>query len=279
MAILEWQLEELQQTLGAEHPHLLELRSIITGLGHLPPRTEQDPARSEERQREKEVLKRRLATLLAESAAVREFVKGNVLRYNGVAGDPRSLDRLDELLASQTYRLSFWQVAGDEINYRRFFDINELAAIRMEEPAVFEAAHRLVFRLVREGAVTGLRIDHPDGLFAPIHYLRDLQRRCFLERARLLRRENGATDEAPPEWADAVLAGFERRRVAEQDEIDRPTGGAREGRWIGQGLRRRWSAARRRAGADCWAPFTRCSAGPRPPARSRAPSTSSRKRS
>src|SRR5262249_39566438 len=90
--ILEWHLEDLQQTLGAEHPHLLELRSIITGLGHLPPRTEQDPARREERHREKEVLKRRLATLLAESAAVSTFVEGNVLRYNGVAGDPRSLD-------------------------------------------------------------------------------------------------------------------------------------------------------------------------------------------
>src|SRR5262249_37905780 len=213
------------------------------GLGHLPSRTEQDPVRVQERHREKEVLKRRLATLVGESPAVREFVDANVLRYNGVKGDPRSFDRLDELLAAQTYRLSFWQVAGDEINYRRFFDINELAAIRMEEPAVFEAAHRLVFRFVREGAVTGLRIDHPDGLFAPARYLRDLQRRCFLERARSL---EGAPASEQADWERAVLAEFDRR-VVEEEEAARQSGG-REGGWPGQGLRRRWAGARRARG-------------------------------
>ena len=245
VAILEWHLDELQHTLGAEHPQLVELRSIITGLGHLPSRTEQDPLRIEERQREKEVLKRRLATLVAESPAVREFVNGTVVRYNGVKGDPRSFDRLDELLAAQTYRLSFWQVAGDEINYRRFFDINELAAIRMEEPAVFEAAHRLVFRFVREGAVTGLRIDHPDGLFAPVRYLRDLQRRCFLERARALRSEESAPADERANWEQAVLIEFDRR-VAEQEQAARRTGKS-DGASNGKGLRRRWSAALRAA--------------------------------
>src|SRR5262245_4209419 len=244
VAILEWHIEELQQKLGAEHPQFVELRSIITGLGHLPSRTEQDPGRIEERHREKEVLKRRLATLVGESPAVREFVDANVARYNGIKGDARSFDRLDELLAAQTYRLSFWQVAGDEINYRRFFDINELAAIRMEEPTVFEEAHRLVFRFVREGAVTGLRIDHPDGLFAPARYLRDLERRCFLERARSL---EGAPASEQADWERAVLAEFDRR-VAEEEAAARQSGG-REGGWPGQGLRRRWSAARRaRAG-------------------------------
>src|SRR5205814_1977544 len=77
---------------------------------------------------------------------------------------------LDGLLDAQVYRLAFWRVAGEEINYRRFFDINELAAIRMEEPEVFAAAHRLLFRLVRDGIVTGLRIDHPDGLYRPAEY-------------------------------------------------------------------------------------------------------------
>ncbi len=62
--------------------------------------------------------------------------------FNGTAGDPRSFDRLDALLGEQVYRLAFWRVAGEEINYRRFFDINELAAIRMEVPEVFAAAHR-----------------------------------------------------------------------------------------------------------------------------------------
>ncbi|HSB40920.1 MAG TPA: malto-oligosyltrehalose synthase [Methylomirabilota bacterium] len=241
--ILGWRLDELELSLGAEHPHLTELRSILTALEHLPPQTERDPARLEERQREKEVAKRRLAALLAESPRLREFVDQTVQRYNGVKGQSRSFDRLDALLGEQAYRLSFWQVAGDEINYRRFFDINELAAIRMEEPAVFEGVHRLVFRLVREGAVTGLRIDHPDGLFAPIQYLRDLQRRCFLERARSLC--GPGTREAQGEAADwdrAVLTDFDRR-VAEQEaraRAGREGAGARSG-----GLRRPWSVARR----------------------------------
>ena len=202
--ILSLRLDELEQTLGAKDTHLLELRSIVTALGHLPQETEPDATRLAERQREKEIVKRRLAALVRDSASIRAFVDENVHRYNGVKGDARSFDQLDELIARQAYRPAFWQTAGDEINYRRFFDINELAAIRMEEPAVFAAAHRLVFRLVREGAVTGLRIDHPDGLFAPIRYLRDLQRRCFLERARYLRQAERGDMTEPAEWQAAV---------------------------------------------------------------------------
>src|SRR5439155_250449 len=81
-------------------------------------------------------------------------------------------------LNAQSYRLAFWRVAAEEINYRRFFDVNDLAAIRMELPEVFDAAHQLVVDLVRSGAVTGLRIDHPDGLYLPKEYLEALQRRC-----------------------------------------------------------------------------------------------------
>ena len=87
-------------------------------------------------------------------------------------GDPRSFDLLDELLEHQCYRLSYWRVAPDEINYRRFFDINDLAALSMEREDVFVAAHALVLRLVAEGKINGLRIDHPDGLYDPDEYFR-----------------------------------------------------------------------------------------------------------
>jgi (1->4)-alpha-D-glucan 1-alpha-D-glucosylmutase len=85
---------------------------------------------------------------------------------------------LDELLNAQSYRLAFWRVAAEEINYRRFFDINDLAAIRMELPEVFDATHELLLELVRQGAVTGLRIDHPDGLYLPQEYFEKLQAKC-----------------------------------------------------------------------------------------------------
>ena len=95
--------------------------------------------------------------------------------FNGERGRSESFDLLDALLNEQAYRLASWKVASEEINYRRFFDINELAAIRMEEEAVFQESHQLVLRLVREGAVRGCRIDHVDGLYDPGQYLRHLR--------------------------------------------------------------------------------------------------------
>lgn len=84
-------------------------------------------------------------------------------------------DLLDDLLNRQHYRLAWWRVASEEINYRRFFDITSLAALSMERPEVFEATHKLVFRLLSEGKIAGLRIDHPDGLKNPREYLHRLQ--------------------------------------------------------------------------------------------------------
>ncbi len=184
--VLRHRIEALGERLGTEHPHLLELQSILTALDHLPDQTETDPGRLAERFREKEIIKRRLATLVKESDEVRAFVEDNVRAFNGVPGDPRSFDLLDGLLSAQAYRLADWRVASDEINYRRFFDVNHLAAIRMELPEVFEVTHRLVLRLVGEGKVAGLRVDHPDGLYAPGEYFRRLQEGAIRETARRL---------------------------------------------------------------------------------------------
>ncbi|WP_447975295.1 malto-oligosyltrehalose synthase [Nitrospira sp. Kam-Ns4a] len=173
--ILSHRLDELLKASESEDPALEELQSILTALGHLPARGERDPRRVAERYREKAVVQRRLATLVDASPAVASFLQENLRLFNGVKGDPASFDLLDALLNDQAYRLAFWRVAAEEINYRRFFDINELGAIRMEDAAVFEAVHRLIFRLVREGAVTGLRIDHADGLYDPADYFQRLQ--------------------------------------------------------------------------------------------------------
>lgn len=95
---------------------------------------------------------------------------------NGTPGDPRSFDALHQLLAAQPYRLAYWRTASDEINYRRFFDINELVGLRMEVDDAFTASHALLGRLIRDGQVTGVRVDHPDGLFDPAAYFERLQR-------------------------------------------------------------------------------------------------------
>jgi (1->4)-alpha-D-glucan 1-alpha-D-glucosylmutase len=159
---------------SAEHRH--EFQSIMTALEHLPDRTETDPAKIEERMREKEIIKRRLVRRCDECAGMKKAIDDAMRKIEGEAGNPRSFDAFDALLSAQVYRLSFWRVAAEEINYRRFFDVNTLAAIRMELPEVFEATHRLVFDLIGRGAIQGLRIDHVDGLCFPGDYLRNLQR-------------------------------------------------------------------------------------------------------
>jgi (1->4)-alpha-D-glucan 1-alpha-D-glucosylmutase len=155
-----------------------ELQSILTALEYLPKRTETDPKRIAERIREKEIIKRRLERRCAEAPQVQQAIEKALARINGEPGDPRSFDPLDELLNAQSYRLAFWRVAAEEINYRRFFDVNDLAAIRVELPKVFDAVHRLLLELVQTRAVTGLRIDHPDGLYLPREYFEKIQQRC-----------------------------------------------------------------------------------------------------
>ncbi len=98
-----------------------------------------------------------------------------IAEFNGTPGDPRSFDRLHELLEAQAFRLSYWRTAAHEINYRRFFDVNSLAGLRVEDEHVFAAIHRLLATLLQEERVTGVRIDHPDGLFDPAKYFEMLQ--------------------------------------------------------------------------------------------------------
>jgi len=174
--ILEIALEKLAPFKHADF--FAEFQSIITALEYLPRRTETDPERIAERAREKEIIKRRLERRCQEASQVQAAVIQAVEQINGKPGDPRSFDALDSLLNDQSYRLAFWRVAAEEINYRRFFDVNDLAAIRMELPEVFDATHQLLLELIAAGAVTGVRIDHPDGLYLPREYFEKLQRRA-----------------------------------------------------------------------------------------------------
>jgi (1->4)-alpha-D-glucan 1-alpha-D-glucosylmutase len=193
--VLRLAVEGARARLDESHPSLLELESIITALTHMPSRTETDPARVRERRREREVVRRRLSNLVKESNEARAAIHEALHRFNGEARRPESFDLLEELLSEQAYRLSFWRVAADEINYRRFFDVNELAAVRVEERPVFTAVHEVVFRLVRQGLVTGLRVDHVDGLLDPFKYLSDLQREASSS-ARRKRNETTGDEDA-----------------------------------------------------------------------------------
>ena len=177
--ILSSALEKLNASVGERKEHILELESILTALSHLPLSTETHEEKIRERMREKDIIKQRLMRLVDSDEAVRIALANSIEGINGIRGEPRSFDRLERLLADQAYRLAYWRVAADEINYRRFFDINDLAAIRVEEPEVFRLVHSLLFELIRQGYVSGLRIDHPDGLFDPEQYFLELQKGCM----------------------------------------------------------------------------------------------------
>jgi len=143
----------------------------------LPARSTADPAARQRRQRDKTRLKAELRQAVYEMPALAGAIDAVVASLNGHVGARASFDALDALIEAQAYRLAHWRNAADEINYRRFFDINELAALRMERPEVFEATHRLVLELTASGAVDGLRIDHPDGMADPAGYFERLQQR------------------------------------------------------------------------------------------------------
>jgi (1->4)-alpha-D-glucan 1-alpha-D-glucosylmutase len=195
---LEWilrpALRALSHKVGDSHPEVLELESILNAVEHLPPRTESDRKKVHERRREIPVIRRRIFDLYQKSAEVRAALEESLADLNGIKGEPRSFDRLESLLADQAYRLSFWKVASDEINYRRFFDINELAAIRMEDRAVFAATHEMILKMIGQGFINGLRIDHVDGLLDPLQYLQRLQRSAD----ECLDSRDGSSDAKPP---------------------------------------------------------------------------------
>jgi len=172
--------------------------------------------------------KESLNSLVAGDAILKSAIDNALAEINGTPGDPRSFDSLHELLEAQSYRLSFWRVAAEEINYRRFFDINSLAAIRVEVPEVFEASHQLVFELMSRGDITGLRIDHVDGLWDPLTYLNRLQERY----EELCGKKNGLyllvekildpTQETLPEdWPVQGTTGYEFANQAVQLLVDR----------------------------------------------------------
>ncbi|MFZ5828685.1 MAG: malto-oligosyltrehalose synthase [Planctomycetota bacterium] len=168
-------LELLKADFPPESQEIMELESILTAIDYLPATNETAPLRVAERQREKEVIKHRLRQLVESSPEIAAYVERALERINGNPEDAATFDELDRLLDAQPYRLAHWKAAADEINYRRFFDINELAAVCMEDPEVFQITHTLLFDFMVRGDLSGLRIDHVDGLFDPTVYLWRLQ--------------------------------------------------------------------------------------------------------
>ncbi|KQT11012.1 malto-oligosyltrehalose synthase [Ramlibacter sp. Leaf400] len=151
--------------------------SLLASFERLPPRDSSDDEQRRARVRDASIYKRNLARLVARNEWLQHWVDSCVQRFNGNPADPASFDLLDRLLSRQAYRLADWHTASDDVNYRRFFDVNTLAALRMERQEVFEATHARVLQWLQDGHLDALRLDHPDGLSDPQQYFQRLQAR------------------------------------------------------------------------------------------------------
>ena len=183
------------------------LQELSAAFRTLPPREAQEPNLLERRRHDAPLLRQRLAALCASEEAVCEALDAEAAALNGAPGDRASFDALHELLQAQAFRLAHWRVAADEINYRRFFDINDLACLRMEEETVFDDVHRLVARLVAAGDLQGLRIDHVDGLYDPRDYTRRLRR--FFGGYLVVEKILANGEQLPGDWSVHGTTGYE----------------------------------------------------------------------
>ncbi|WP_321472784.1 malto-oligosyltrehalose synthase [uncultured Paludibaculum sp.] len=210
--ILRHREEALAEVLAEEPETHQEFLSILFQLDHLPHYTDDSQAAISDRVRELNIAGQRLARLLDQSEPLQRHIDVNVQEFNGQPGSPASFDLLHELLELQPYRLSYWRTALHEINYRRFFDINELAGLRMESPQVFESAHAKVVELMHSGRVQGLRLDHIDGLYDPTSYLHQLRETvacghpaCYIVVEKIL----ASTERLTSEWPVDGTTGYE----------------------------------------------------------------------
>lgn len=201
--------------LPREDPQRADFESLLDAFGSLPSRSDSSESAVAIRYRDKEAHKRRLVRLIERSPQILQHIERSLLAINGTPGVPASFDALDRLLEAQAYRLSYWRVAVDEINYRRFFDVNDLAALRMNEVQVFDSTHRFIFELIGAGRIDGLRIDHSDGLYDPETYFERLQQK-FAETGRsdaplyVVTEKILATHERLPEqWCVHGTTGYE----------------------------------------------------------------------
>jgi (1->4)-alpha-D-glucan 1-alpha-D-glucosylmutase len=190
--LLTYRLHILKKKLGGDHPDYIKLLDILYILKSLP----------------SGFIKTTLWELYHNNQDMREFIRENIKIFNGKRGNPESFNLLNELLSEQFFRLSFWKVATEEINYRRFFNINELISLRVEDEEVFSTTHSLILRLVREGKITGLRIDHIDGLYDPTTYLTRIREKAgesYIVVEKILDLE----EELPSEWPVQGTTGYD----------------------------------------------------------------------
>jgi (1->4)-alpha-D-glucan 1-alpha-D-glucosylmutase len=210
--LLRHRWHEVADSSGIDDATRQEFESILFHLDHIPSYQQAGLMARADRERETAVATHRLTQVMQKSPALRQHLEDVIAEYNGVPGQPESFDLLHELLEQQPYRLSYWRTAMQEINYRRFFDINDLIGLRMEYEPLFRAAHVKLIELAEKGAIDGVRLDHIDGLLDPQQYLLQLRaataksaRPMYLIVEKILARQEWLS----PEWPVDGSTGYE----------------------------------------------------------------------
>ncbi|MFW6296824.1 MAG: malto-oligosyltrehalose synthase, partial [Halothece sp.] len=200
---ITYNLGHLTRKLGRHHPDYVKLMGILYLLKSIP-----SEAKGKERYDQINFVKGLLWELYTQNSEVEEFINKNLIEFNGEKGKPETFDLLGSLISDQFYRLAFWKVGAEEINYRRFFTVNELISVKAEEVRVFHKTHELINNLVEEGKITGLRIDHIDGLYNPTEYLERLREKVgdvYITVEKILELE----EELPDFWPIQGTSGYD----------------------------------------------------------------------
>lgn len=171
--VISFRLDKLRNKLGRNDPDFIRYMGVLFAIKSLPTAEEID-----ERYNQIKFIKGIIWELYTYNNSIKDFIDENLKIFNGIKSIPESFDLLDNLLSQQNFRISFWKVANEEINYRRFFNVNELISLRVENEDVFNRIHSLVLKLCKEEKISGLRIDHIDGLYDPSDYLKNIRDRA-----------------------------------------------------------------------------------------------------
>jgi (1->4)-alpha-D-glucan 1-alpha-D-glucosylmutase len=196
-------LSRLKKQLSEDNPDFIKLLGILYVLKSL---SSSDAL--EERHNQIKFIQHTLWEAYNSNAVIKAFVDENVRTFNGEKGKAESFNFLDDLLAQQVFRLSFWKVAAEEINYRRFFCVNGLISLKVEDEHVLNYTHGLIFDLIAKRVVTGLRIDHVDGLYDPAGYLQKVREQAPANYI-IVEKILNLQENLPPDWPIQGTTGYD----------------------------------------------------------------------
>ena len=200
---------QVGQLLPSGDPRKAQLRDLADRFEHLPA---DDP---EARETEFDRLRQQWTAMIGHDKSLAAFFQTTLTTINGTPGQPASYALLHELLENQHYRLAHWKVGAHEVNYRRFFAVDTLVGLKMEDPEVFAATHRLLGELIAADVVTGIRLDHIDGLWNPAEYLERLAEMAQRQSPRsapiytLVEKILAPGEELPAAWPIHGTSGYE----------------------------------------------------------------------